>query len=85
MVLAATVARNAAPDAADDEADAVHARLHQATHFDVYDVTVSGEGLKLAPVGQHTVFTVHGPGVGAADVHCKISGASTSRFARFLT
>ena len=59
-----------------DESDAVHSRLSSHRHFDVYEVAVMGEGLKLAPVGQHTTFTVQATNVEASDVTCKISGES---------
>ena len=63
-----------------DESDAVHHRLAPPTprhHFDVYDVTVSGQGLKLAPVARAAVFTIQSRDIGADDVSVQVKAGST--------
>lgn len=61
--------------AAHDESDAIHSRLTSSSQtFNVSEVTVSGDGLKLAPVGKTTTFTVHSASINANDVSVKVAG-----------
>lgn len=70
-----TVARNLF-DAVHDESDAVHSRLTSSLqrHFDVASVTVSGEGLNLAPVGRAASFTIQSRDIETTDVNVKVTG-----------
>jgi hypothetical protein len=72
-----TVARNLFVDSVHDESDAVHSRLTSIRQFDVANVTVTGEGLNLAPVGRVTTFTIQSRDMEANDVNVKITGQSS--------
>lgn len=57
-----------------DESDAVHSRLITSRRFDVTDLAISGEGLKLAPVGRPATFTIESRDIDTSDVSVKITG-----------
>ncbi|XP_046654649.1 filamin-C-like isoform X2 [Daphnia pulicaria] len=69
-----SLARNLFVDSVHDESDAVHSRLTSIRQFDVANVTVTGEGLNLAPVGRVTTFTIQSRDMEANDVNVKITG-----------
>lgn len=68
-----TVARNLF-ESVDDESDAVHSRLTAIRQFDVASVTVTGEGLNLAPVGRAATFTIQSRDIETTDVNVKVTG-----------
>jgi hypothetical protein len=67
------VARNLF-DSTHDESDAVHSRLTTIRQFDVASVTVTGEGLNLAPVGRATAFAIQSRDIETGDVNVKVTG-----------
>ena len=63
-----------------DESDAVHSRLTTNRHFDIDEVIIIGEGLKLAPVGRTSTFTIQSRDIDTNDVNVKITGEILSQF-----
>lgn len=61
-------------ESVDDESDAVHSRLTAIRQFDVASVTVTGEGLNLAPVGRAATFTIQSRDIETTDVNVKVTG-----------
>ena len=60
-------------DSSHDESDAVHARLQQRAAADAA-VTVTGDGLNLAPVGRAASFSIQSRDIETADVNVKVTG-----------
>ena len=60
-------------DSSHDESDAVHSRLQQRAAADAA-VTVTGDGLNLAPVGRAASFSIQSRDIETADVNVKVTG-----------
>lgn len=67
-------------DSVRDESDAVHSRLTAIRQFDIANVTVTGEGLNLAPVGRAASFSIQSRELEATDVSVKVTGQRASSF-----